>query len=382
MTVRNALERILSRAQLEVRPGRCLRENHRRASCRRCVDNCSAKAIDLNGRPEVDYSRCRCCGACVNLCPTGVFQLLEPSYEALVAQAKGRDVVEFGCAETPPGDTTIPVPCLGYLNEAVLVAIAAGGGADGTGASEIRLDISHCEECSFQGGLTVAMETMRRSNRLLFIFGVPNRVTVQTSNRGNGKGNGKRSGNSDDRRFSRREFLSYLGRGTKNVASDAGAPAIERHSGLTTSRLPEKRRMLLDHLSQVEAPSTSLVSSDGVPFARVTVGDDCDGCGICVSFCPTGALSWHDDADRRALTFVAADCLACGLCRELCPRDGLSLEPSVRPDDIVARTVTTLKEYDASVCSVCQQRYVPANPQNLCRACGKKDGLRRWFIKS
>lgn len=382
MTARNALERILSRAQLEVAPGRCLHEHHRRASCRLCVDNCSANAIGLSGRPEVDYSRCHCCGVCVNLCPTGVFQLLEPSYEGLVTQAKGRKIVEFGCAERLSDDAIIPVPCLGYLNEAVLVAVIAGGGADRTGASEIRLDISHCEGCSFQGGLTVAIETMRRTNRLLFMFGLPNRVTAQSSNRGDRSRSAKRSDNSDDRRFSRREFLRYLGRGTKNVAGDAAAPAIERHPGLTTSRLPEKRRMLLDHLSQIEAPPTGLVNSDGVPFARVTVSDDCDGCGICVSFCPTGALSWHDDADRRALTFVAADCLACGLCRELCPRDDLSLEPSVRPGDIVARTVTTLKQYDAGVCSTCQQRYAPANPQNLCRACGKKDGLRRWFIKS
>ncbi len=378
MTVRNALERILSRAQLEVTPGRCLREYHRCASCRLCVDNCPDNAVSLGDGPEVDYSRCRCCGVCANLCPTGAFQLLEPSYQALVARARGHEIVEFGCGQSSSaGEAIFPVPCLGYLNEAVLVAVAAGG------SEEIRLDISHCQECSFEGGLAVVMATIRRSNRLLSLFGLPERVTAWTAD-GDGA-NGRASGTvaaTPDRRYSRREFFAYLGRGTKGVAIDAGTPVVERRSGLTASRLPEKRRLLLEHLDHLEPPFTAPVSSDGVPFAQVTIGDDCDGCGMCVSFCPTGALSWRDDDDRRSLTFTAADCLACGLCREICPRDDLSLEATVRPGDIVARTVATLKEYDAGVCSGCRQRYVPASPSNLCPACGKKDGLRRWLMKS
>ncbi len=373
MTVRNALERILSRAQLEVVPGRCLSEYHRSAGCRLCLDNCPDNAVSLGDSPEVDYSRCRNCGVCANLCPTGVFQLHEPSYEALVARASGRDVVKFGCAQSPStGDATVAVPCLGYLNEAVLVAIVAGG------AAEIRLDVSHCEECSFEGGLAVTMATMRRANRLLSLFGLANLVTAWDIDRGNGKGNGATA----DRRYSRREFFTYLGRGTKSVASDAGAPVIERRSGLAAPRLPEKRRMLLDHLSRLGPPFTNAAGSDDVPFAQVAIGDDCDGCGMCVSFCPTAALSWHDEGDRRSLTFATADCLACGLCREICPRYDISLEATVRPGDIVARTVTTLKQYDAGVCSDCHQRYVPASPSNLCPVCGKKDGLRRWFIKN
>ncbi len=196
-----------------------------------------------------------------------------------------------------------------------------------------------------------------------------------------GAGNGG-NGVAADRRYSRREFLAYLGRGTRGVASDAGAPVIERRSGLAAPRLPGKRRLLLNHLRHLGPPFTNATSSDDVPFAQVAIGDDCDGCGMCVSFCPTGALAWRDEGDRRALTFGTADCLACGLCREICPRDDISLEPSVRPGDIVARTVRTLKEYDAGVCSECRQRYVPASPANVCPACGKRDGLRRWLIKS
>ncbi|MEE8353400.1 MAG: 4Fe-4S dicluster domain-containing protein, partial [Dehalococcoidales bacterium] len=343
MTVRNALERVLSRAQLEVVPGRCLRAYHRRASCRLCLDSCPDRAVSLDGSPEVDYSRCRCCGVCANLCPTGVFRLLEPSYESLVARARGRDVVEFGCAQSASAvGGMVSVPCLGYLNEAVLVAVAVGG------AAEIRLDVSDCEECRFEGGLAVAIETMRRANRLLSLFGLPDRVSAWTSDRGNGKGNGNRDGNGD-RRYSRREFLSYLGRGTRSVAAGTGSPAATgrdgdagRRPGPLTPSLPEKRRMLLDHLSRLGPPFTGEAVIDGAPFARVTIGDDCDGCGMCVSFCPTGALAWCDEGDRRALTFGTADCLACGLCREICPRDDVSLEPTVCPGDIVARTVTTL----------------------------------------
>ncbi len=325
MTVRNALERVLSRAQLEVVPGRCLRAYHRRASCRLCLDNCPDRAVSLDGSPEVDYSRCRCCGVCVNLCPTGVFRLVEPSYESLVARARGRDVVEFSCAQSASAvGGMVSVPCLGYLNEAVLVAVAVGG------AAEIRLDVSDCEECCFDGGLAVAIETMRRANRLLSLFGLPDRVSAWTSDRGRRRRGG---GGNGDRRYSRREFLSYLGRGPRSAAVAAGAPLIERRSGLAASRLPEKRRMLLDHLSRLGPPFTGEASIDGAPFARVTIGDDCDGCGMCVSFCPTGALAWRDEGDRRALTFGTADCLACGLCREICPRDDVSLEPTVCPGD-------------------------------------------------
>lgn len=58
----------------------------------------------------------------------------------------------------------------------------------------------------------------------------------------------------------------------------------------------------------------------------------CDGCGLCVTYCPTHAVALIKD--RPVITRID-DCTYCGLCEESCPKNAIALhyEIVLRPSD-------------------------------------------------
>lgn len=91
-------------------------------------------------------------------------------------------------------------------------------------------------------------------------------------------------------------------------------------------------------------------------FGEVTVDEiACDLCGICMTFCPTGALSGvanepvnsfvmlnRDIASQGELSFRANDCMACNLCLDVCPHDALELQRGICARDLFALEPRTL----------------------------------------
>lgn len=91
-------------------------------------------------------------------------------------------------------------------------------------------------------------------------------------------------------------------------------------------------------------------------FGEVTVDEiACDLCGICMMFCPTGALSGvanepvnsfvmlnRDIASKGELSFRANDCMACNLCLDVCPHDALELQRGICARDLFALEPHTL----------------------------------------
>ena len=91
-------------------------------------------------------------------------------------------------------------------------------------------------------------------------------------------------------------------------------------------------------------------------FGEVTVDETtCDLCGICMTFCPTGAFSGvanepvnsfvmlnRDIASKGELSFRANDCMACNLCLDVCPHDALELQRGICARDLFALEPRTL----------------------------------------
>ncbi|MDQ7989520.1 MAG: 4Fe-4S binding protein [Candidatus Dactylopiibacterium sp.] len=56
--------------------------------------------------------------------------------------------------------------------------------------------------------------------------------------------------------------------------------------------------------------------------------DACNGCGLCLLFCPDGAMVWN----AHGLPEVAADwCKGCGLCARECPKDLIVMQAEPTP---------------------------------------------------
>jgi Pyruvate/2-oxoacid:ferredoxin oxidoreductase delta subunit/coenzyme F420-reducing hydrogenase delta subunit len=368
-------EKILSQAHLVVKPGLCLRLRHKKSSCRLCLEYCPRGAINIDEALHVESSLCSGCGVCVNLCPTDVFHLRDLSYESLLAQVKKGDVAEFACSLSASDESSLKVPCLGFLNEAVFV------GAIGCGAQGIRLNVAHCKGCKYALGLRAAGESMKRANRILALFGLSRRVMASAEDSDG-------SHNQADRQlYSRREFFAYLqGETGKQVAAAIEGMDSDGDMGGATRailepKLPVKRGLLLEHIKKLGKPVADQARSDGLPFARVEIGDSCDGCGMCVAFCPTGALRSYEEGDRQVIDFSSRYCLACGLCAEICPQATIAYSASVNPGALATDARMILMEHRKSVCAQCGQTYIAVLESKLCLNCRKKKEMEEWLAR-
>jgi ferredoxin len=87
-----------------------------------------------------------------------------------------------------------------------------------------------------------------------------------------------------------------------------------------------------DEITVSTRPSSQL---DCRRFGKVSIDiDACSGCGLCVMFCPTGALA-HEKYDkpadpaRKYLDFNANMCVQCGLCKDVCMRNCMEVSSVV-----------------------------------------------------
>ncbi len=369
------LEKILSQPHLVIKPELCLRSCHKKSSCRLCSERCPAGAISLGESPQIDRSLCSGCGVCINLCPTGVFHLRDLSYESLLAQVKKGEVAEFTCSLSASNESGLKVPCLGYLNEAVFV------GAIDYGAQAVKLNIARCKGCKHALGLRVAVESMKRANRIMALFGLPEKVIASA------RGLDDNHSFGESQLYSRREFFAYFQGETKmRVATvidgmDSGGETAAATRATLEPKLPVKRALLLKHIKKLGKPVTDQARANGLPFARIKISDSCDDCGMCVTFCPTGALRSYDKGDKRVIDFSLENCLACGLCAEICPQASIAYSVSINPWDIVTDARMILMEHKTSACAECGQTYIAVSGSMLCLNCRKKRGLAEGLIR-
>ncbi len=367
------LEKALSQAHLKVNPGLCLRLRHKKSSCRLCLEHCPRGAISIDESVNIESSRCHGCGICINVCPTGVFEFRYLTYESLLEQLKERTTVEFVCSQLPQVEGTLEVSCLGYLNEAVLT------GAIASGIHSVELNMGQCDQCDFTFGQHVATQSLRRANQTLSLFSISRKVSATVGERNyilreHGV-------------YSRREFFSRLGKDMRsrlatvveNINDDRETAA--RTKVLLEPGLPKKRILLLEQIKKLGPPVATRVSAENLPFAEVEISANCTACGMCVTFCPTGALSVSDEADKQVIAFSTAYCLACKLCADICPENAITYSANVEPRDLVAGGRKILVEHGKSTCVRCGQSYIAVPGNSWCLTCRKQE-VRGWLART
>jgi NAD-dependent dihydropyrimidine dehydrogenase PreA subunit len=62
-----------------------------------------------------------------------------------------------------------------------------------------------------------------------------------------------------------------------------------------------------------------MVTQDWMPQINQT---RCDGCGVCIDECPTGALGWHNN---KATLAYPEKCIYCATCETICPQNAIEL---------------------------------------------------------
>ena len=336
---------------------RCVAVRNRHSTCTRCVDACIAHAIKVeDNRVAIDAGACVACGACTAVCPTEALVPIDPTDESLAAAAAsaaaslGGKTAVFACARMAARnigdpDKYVAVPCLGRMEESLLVGLVAHG------VSDVVLVDGVCKTCKYGGTDAATSEAVASANALLAAQGSPVRVrrvsefpaeTVEETGR-------------KSRAAARRGFFTQAGGMAKDAVRAATEKAIDDTLGKKEKPLNLRELLKTDEagtLPQAEQTrhvaildAMDAIGRSVVPeittrlFGSVSIDESkCRACGMCTVFCPTGALKKSDekpaDGVGSYLEFQALDCVQCNLCADTCLQKCIEVSPTVPTDEL------------------------------------------------
>lgn len=342
----------LGSSHVFVAPHRCVKVRNRNAKCSKCVDACSRDAVQVGGNKlSIAAALCVGCHACTTVCPTEALVPLDPQDEELAASitsatlaAEGACV--FACARMAARHVADPakyaqVACLSRMEESLLLQLAARG------VDDIVLVDGTCATCKYRANNELVDEVVATANLLIAAQGSPTRV--------------RRVSEFPDQVLaedahasyaaSRRGFFTQAGSMTRSAAKTAAEKTVEQTLGMAKKKESLRDRLqmgkgnslpqfqsdrhvrLLDAMydlgeSQVESIDTRLFGSIEIDTEK------CTSCGMCTTFCPTGALKKSEDelpegTEGVLLEFSVADCVQCRLCADACLKKCISLDSTV-----------------------------------------------------
>jgi Pyruvate/2-oxoacid:ferredoxin oxidoreductase delta subunit len=372
---------------------RCISVRNRNAHCLRCVEVCTSKAIACRDNEfELDSRRCIGCGTCVTACPTCALEMKNPSDEKLAwrirevaAATDGRPVIAcepamrilsaqtgkqgggiLGRRRKKAGavcDTSrvCELPCLGRIDESVLVDLAAQG------ISEVALVCASCDRCQHATGGALMREVVQSVRSLLEAFGstmtinivskFPEQALVVLS--GAGRVDGplvaqKGEALSDQEGgLSRRDFFKSLKDGSLRTiaAADSGAQAspdataeeteVFSHlragaDGTLPQFIPSRHVRVARSLARIGEPVAEEIEARTSGSVLIDT-QRCDSCRMCAVFCPTGALSKTDEDNRYGVIYRASICVRCRLCEQICPHAAITVGTRVSVEQFLGK---------------------------------------------
>ncbi len=362
MSTQSLFDRVLSPGPINAAPHLCLKLRHRNSSCRACVEVCPCDAISLNTSLQIDFSKCAGCGACVNICPTHVFRLNGLSYELLLSQLDKNKLEQLACSQLAEMENAVRIPCLGYLDESFLISAAM------LDHGPIVINISNCRKCDFRPGVRAGIKSLKRAKQLLSIFGIDKKLSVSYERTDSIRSLKNR------RVYSRKEFFSHLGIGVRKRVGDAIESTVESGSRTKVTlepKIPQKRSRLFEQIQKLGQVISGQISTDNLPFSMPDINHSCNGCGMCVTFCPTGALKMYRLEDQQVVDFDIQNCLACDLCRDICPEKAIAFFSEVSASALFNKENKVLIEHREKLCRSCGQSYIASKTDTLCPVCGK-----------
>jgi len=325
----------------QYRPDICAHSRSSLSGCSRCLDVCSAGAIESAGEGVVvDPYLCQGCGTCATACPTGAMRYAYPTLPEAVQRTRQ-------LAVGPPIDTlllhveadqadiqalVLPDSVLDLLVEEVTafgldywLTLLAGGIArillvgdapaedPGRQTLEGQFTLLH----RLLAGLDVAVASLP---------------------------------------VTRCVALAELA----GVLTEPAPEALVARPGAAFAVQDDKRgtiRAALDALAERHPPGAAVTALPAdAPFGRIRVDTDaCTLCMACVSTCPAGALL--DGQDTPALRMIEANCVQCGLCEQACPEQAITRDARYVWDSVEARRTVTLHEEEPFHCLRCHKAF-------------------------
>jgi Pyruvate/2-oxoacid:ferredoxin oxidoreductase delta subunit/coenzyme F420-reducing hydrogenase delta subunit len=325
-----------------IEPAKCLGEK-----CHICRASCESKSIVSDGKAvTIDSADCKACGVCTISCPHQAIIYPNFSLDQLEAEVEGLlfktgnqlqpRIIALVCqsSQYPAFDANVlpvTVPCLGMVSPGLILR------ALDLGAQGVVL-ISAKEKCQLKLDCSNWKGTVQFLQRLLEHWGIePERVSA----------------------LDEEKLTLGLPRFSRRIAELK--PTSFKSSQSTA--IPDKSlglpAAILAMSEKLGAEATGRIASGTVPFGKMTLdASKCTGCAVCVTHCPTDALTDLKARDSSKLVFRQESCLGCGQCVDVCPEKCLHLTKVLEIDKL-SHEAQVLFEGEFIHCRVCGAPFAP-----------------------
>lgn len=340
--------------------------------------------------PRIDDEACVRCGRCVTACPTAALVAVAPfdddtlldktagagaaacahanraetngvAGEGAKAAAKlgegdgdgGREgagthggepsgkrtpVAGFACERAArtgriDAERTVTLPCLGWVNEALIVHLACSG------AQRIALLTAPCTSCEHAAAVVDLPRTVNAAQRILDTWNIDATASIAETIDDVSAADDEEAIGEVSRRGLFSQARSALADAAADAASAHVAALVGQRAADTTALEPDRCRwQMLDDLHATGLPdSATVVPRCLAPRVSIHV-EQCSGCALCAGFCPTQALHkvGKVTGGRTLLEFDPALCRDCGTCEDTCRYEALSREESLTVSQLFA----------------------------------------------
>jgi ferredoxin len=347
------LLKVIDPAPILVDHQACLHARHQRSACRACLQICPHQALSAEGRRvEADSTLCVRCGLCAGACPTAAITIRGLKEETVLAAAEVR------CSEA--GGSGPYLPCLGWLTPDHLVAMGLRHG-------KVSLVCGDCEACRWTKGGAMAAAAVELANEAFMALGHEAAVTLGRPTAAGSEGA------STQRSVSRRELLAlWTTEGTqiaKQLLPEAGV-----NPARLPSRVPLRRADWVKRSEPARAKADAHMPAGARGWKARSVRDNCNACGVCAAFCPTGALAETRTETGWVLTHQPAACVGCGACTELCPVGAVGSEPP-SAQEMTRGTVREVARRVRQTCAQCHRPFTARQGETVCPQCKTLAGI-------
>lgn len=356
----NAISNLFSTKIIDVYEEACKNYGNKTEVCKLCIDSCSEDAILFrNQTPSINDRKCIDCGACVSECPVNAIDHIRKPYRKIANYVKNFPQAEFTCEQLEEVNRGIKVPCLLYLDVA-LVSQYAGK------REELHIYTGHCHTCE-KIGETRIVSHFRKLEEQLSSLGF--HLAIKTKQQ-----LPKDSSEQTVNAVSRRDLFSKFS--LTNIR-ELMFPSIEKKDpkkGLEdpTESLSIKERLhikkdILTVLDERPIDVSQVELNQRKSSFSFQVNHNCNGCNVCERICPTDALYWEDNGDVSQLIFEENACISCFKCLA-CPKQALSTS-----DRLIGPSKKELITMSIGTCTGCGETFKKLNDgEGLCFLCTSK----------
>ncbi|MDH3975556.1 MAG: 4Fe-4S binding protein [Deltaproteobacteria bacterium] len=352
---------------LDIHPEACLHSLFKDYKKHPCLDSCPQNAIEL--RPlNINMDLCDGCGICASVCPADALSIKPAVSKNLIKKVspKKEKKLTIHCSIVKGG--SMEVPCLGMLDDRLLIGLMAQRGGD------LELISGACDGCEKKPGGEIALQKLEGANNVMSLFGRKERAFIVPH---------KQLKNEAPKGYTRRGLFTSLGSGVSGFISNiAEVEDVEKWQRGTTTI---KRKHLLELIESLGDAAVDAAAEGALPFHGKEISPLCDGCGglwHCATFCPTGALSLSDKEKRNevAILFEAGRCIDCKICEMVCNKEAIRRIPVTAEQLAHLSGKESLVSLEVGRCVECGSG-TRTIEEKLCTDCAQRQRKMGWDIR-